>query len=132
MPDTSAPAITEDTIHELVHTFYRRIRDDDRLGPIFDGVIAPNWDQHLEKMCAFWSSVMLTSGRDKGRPMPAHFKLKQVRPEDFDIWLGLFRQTATEIFGPVTGGAFIYRAERIAAALKLGMFFDAEDAAPGG
>ena len=124
---TSLPPVTEETIHTLVHTFYDRIRSDETLGPIFNDVIDPNWDAHLEKMCAFWSSVMLTSGRYKGRPMQAHAKLSAVKPEHFDIWLGLFRETATELFGPVTGAAFIYRAERIAASLKLGMFFDAEE-----
>ena len=129
-PSHTPTPVNEETIHKLVHTFYDRIRSDDTLGPIFNDVIHPNWDAHLEKMCAFWSSVMLTSGRYKGRPMQAHFKLKTVRPEHFDIWLGLFRATANELFDTYAAAAFIEPAERIAASLKLGMFFEAEDAAP--
>src|SRR5215469_3495162 len=115
--------ISEDTIRELVHAFYAKVRADDALGPIFARVIGADWDPHLEKMCAFWSSVMLTSGRYKGNPMLAHLRLKTVAPAHFDRWLALFRATAAELFSPMIAQAFIARAETIARSLKLGMFF---------
>ena len=31
-------------IHELVHSFYGRIRNDQELGPTFNDVIMENWD----------------------------------------------------------------------------------------
>ena len=43
------------------------------IGPVFNDAIA-DWPEHLEKLQAFWSSVMLTSGRYKGRPLPAHIR----------------------------------------------------------
>ena len=50
------------------------------LGPIFNNAIA-DWPEHLEKLTAFWSSVMLTSGRYKGNPMAAHLKHREaIRP----------------------------------------------------
>ena len=55
--------------------------------------------------------------------MPAHLKLKQVREEDFDIWLGHFRRTAEALCPPEVAAVFIDRAERIARSLKLAMFF---------
>lgn len=121
-------SLDEGAIESLVHTFYAAIREDETLGPIFDAAIAPNWDAHLEKMCAFWSSVMMSTGRYSGRPMQAHAKLANVRPEHFDLWLGLFRSTANTLFVPALAAEFILRAERIAASLKLGMFFDAKEA----
>ena len=118
-----AGIITEDMIRRLVHGFYARVRRDEALGPIFDRVIGENWDPHLEKMCAFWSSVMLTSGRYKGNPMLAHLRLKTVTEAHFARWLALFRATAAELFEPGFANAFIARAETIARSLQLGMFF---------
>ena len=79
--------------------FYGKIRTDAELGPIFNRAIA-DWDPHLEKMCAFWSSVMRMSGRYHGNPMATHLRLKTVRPEHFQRWLALFGETARELCPP--------------------------------
>lgn len=115
--------ITEELIHKLVHGFYARIRSDEVLGPIFSRAIGDNWDPHLAKMCDFWSSVMRMSGRYKGNPMVAHMRLKMVRPDHFERWLSLFRESAAEICGPDLGALFVSRAENIARSLQLGMFY---------
>ena len=57
------PGLDEAGIRALVHGFYAKVRQDAELGPIFDRVIGDDWDNHLAKMCDFWSSVMLTTGR---------------------------------------------------------------------
>ena len=74
-------------------------------------------------MCAFWSSVRLTSGRYKGSPMLAPLRLKSADPAHFERWLELFRQTATETCPPEAAVAFVLRAENIAKSLQLGMFY---------
>jgi hemoglobin len=117
------PAIDEAMVQQLVHAFYNHIRADSELGPIFSRIIGDRWDHHLAKMCDFWSSVMLMTGRYKGAPMIAHMRLKMVRPEHFDRWLTLFRQTAHEICPPEIAELFIARAENIARSFQLGMFF---------
>jgi len=117
------PAISEEMIHTLVHAFYTKVRADDALGPIFARVIGDNWDHHLAKMCDFWSSVMLMSGRYKGTPMVAHMRLKMVRPEHFQRWLDLFGETARQIAAPNIAALFAARAENIARSLQMGMFF---------
>jgi hemoglobin len=117
------PAINEKMVKELVHGFYALVRADTEIGPIFDKVIADQWDSHLAKMCDFWSSVMLMTGRYKGNPMIAHMRLKTVRPEHFQRWLALFRRAAHEICPPAIAELFISRAENIARSLQLGMFF---------
>lgn len=114
---------SEDQIRELVHRFYDRIRADDLLGPIFRRVIGDNWGRHLALMCDFWSSVMLSSGRYKGRPIPAHLKIGGIEPRHFTHWLALFRATTHELFAPALAAVFISRAERIAESLKLGFAF---------
>ena len=115
--------ISEETIRALVHAFYARIRNDAVLGPIFARVLGGDWGPHLAKMCDFWSSVMLMSGRYKGNPMIAHMRLKMVRPEHFALWLDLFGQTADQVCPPDIAPLFRARAENIARSLQLGMFY---------
>jgi hemoglobin len=74
-------------------------------------------------MTDFWCSVILKNGAYDGRPVPAHLKLKQVREEDFDIWLAHFRRAAAACCPPDVADVFVDRAERIAHSLKLAMFF---------
>src|SRR3954462_7128884 len=108
----------EAMIRALVHAFYGRVRDDAELGPIFNNADT-DWDTHLATMCDFWSSVMLATGRYHGRPMPAHMRLKMLKPEHFERWLALFRQTAAEICPAEIAGRFVDKAETIARSLQL-------------
>lgn len=115
--------MTEDQLAVLVDRFYAKVREDDVLGPVFSGAIA-DWPEHLKKMVAFWSSVMLTSGRYKGNPMMAHLKhVAAIRPAMFARWLELWRETAGETLDANGAAAVIAKAERIAESLQLGMFF---------
>lgn len=124
-------SVTEDGIGRLVDVFYAKIRADPVLGPIFNGVIAQEaWPAHLATMRAFWSSVMLTTGRYKGNPMLAHLRLKMVRPENFERWLALFAEASTEVFEDAVAIEFQTRAARIARSLSIGMFYHPEDHAP--
>ena len=119
----SHPLVDRAFIGVLVRDFYGRVRSDARLGPIFASEIRGDWEPHLKKMTDFWCSVILKNGSYSGRPVPAHLKLKQVREEDFDIWLGHFRKTVEARCPPEVAEVFIDRAERIARSLKLAMFF---------
>lgn len=115
--------ITEDDIASLIPAFYARVRQDDLLGPIFDGAIA-DWPHHLEKLKAFWSSVMLTSGRYKGQPMIAHVRHEgHMTRENFARWLAIWKQTSSELLGAEKAVAFQERADRIAESLQLGVQF---------
>ena len=118
--------MTEQQLSDLVHKFYGKIRDDEVLGPVFDSAIR-DWPEHLEKMSAFWSSVMLTTGRYKGSPMAAHLKHRSAieRPM-FERWLRLWRETAPEVLDADGAAAVIAKAERIAESLQLAIFFKIE------
>jgi hemoglobin len=111
--------INEEMIHVLVHTFYDRIRVDAALGPIFVARIV-DWEPHLERMCAFWSSVTLMTGRYHGRPMQAHAPLP-IGGAHFDRWLELFAATAREVCPTAAADYFIERAKTIAESLELGI-----------
>ena len=118
-----SPALTEADLKHLVEAFYARVRADPLLGPIFDGAIH-DWPGHLDNLQAFWSSVMLTSGRYKGRPLPAHIKhADSISAESFERWLMLWREATEEVLGPPAAAAMQEKAERIAESLSLGIAF---------
>jgi hemoglobin len=125
-PRPSAPGlkcgITEAMTVRLVHAFYARVRADAVLGPVFEGAIH-DWDSHLAKLCDFWSSVTLMTGRYKGRPVPAHVGLPGIGPAMFARWLGLFRETAREQCPHEAALLYIASAERIAASLQMSIDF---------
>ena len=117
----SFDSITEPAISALVRQFYGKARRDPVIGPVFEHAVE-DWDEHLDKLCDFWSSVMLTTGRYKGNPMAAHIR-QPIEPEFFDRWLRLWRETAGEVFTDKAAGQFRLKAERIAESLKLGLFY---------
>ena len=119
--------LNDDGLARLVDAFYARVRADASLGPVFNDAIG-DWPEHLEKLAAFWSSVMLTSGRYKGQPVPAHMKHKsRITPALFDRWLALWARTTDELMVPEAAAALQDRAARIAQSLQLAMFFRLDD-----
>ena len=110
---------TEDEIRVLVHDFYGRVRADAVLGPIFDAHVA-DWDLHLARLCDFWSSILLKSGRFNGSPMARHVALADLDASLFQRWLALFRQTAAEQTNTVMAGQACLVAQRIADSLWMG------------
>lgn len=111
--------IDEVLIRELVHRFYDRVRADELLGPVFAARIN-DWTPHLERMCAFWSSVTLHTGRYGGRPMQMHAPLP-VSAVHFDRWLALFEATADDLCPPAAAAEFKTKARMIAGSLELGI-----------
>ena len=111
--------IDEAMIDRLVRAFYARVRADETLGPIFAARIE-DWEPHLKRMCAFWSSVALMSGAYHGQPMQKHLPLP-IDANHFDRWLELFAETAREMCPPKAAEHFIERAHKIAESLELGL-----------
>ena len=111
--------IDEAMIDRLVRTFYGRARLDALIGPIFENKVH-DWDKHLGRMCAFWSSVALMSGRYHGQPMVAHLPLPIDTPH-FDRWLEIFAQAVHDVCPPAAAAHFLERAQRIAESLELGI-----------
>src|SRR5213595_2558344 len=95
---TARTGITEAMIERLVRGFYAKVRSDAVLAPVFEARIH-DWEPHLARMCAFWSSVALMSGRYQGTPMAKHAPLL-VDAGHFDRWLSLFETTARELCPP--------------------------------
>jgi hemoglobin len=117
MAEIGDSALSEAMIERLVHAFYGRVRQDDLIGPIFNARVA-NWDDHLAKLCAFWSSVVLRSGRYDGRPLRPHLMLP-LEGQHFDRWLDLFERTAGDMLPREVALVFIDRARRIADSFEM-------------
>lgn len=116
-------AMDDEGLRKLVDAFYTRVRADAKLGSIFNDAIA-DWPEHLDKLAAFWSSVMLTSGRYKGQPLPAHLKHRaRITSAHFERWLDLWAETTEELMSPLDAAAMQARAGRIAEVLKSALRF---------
>ena len=117
----AAVGVTEEMIEGLVHAFYAKVRIDPALAPIFNRAIGDGWDHHLAKMCDFWSSVVLMTGRFKGAPMATHARLPELRATHFARWLHLFSQTAATVCPPEAAALFVAKSQIIAQSLQLGI-----------
>ncbi|WP_426174449.1 group III truncated hemoglobin [Massilia sp. TWR1-2-2] len=115
-------SITAASIPLMVDAFYARVRDDAVLGPVFASKLEGKWDQHMPRMVAFWTKVLLGTGEFEGNVFAKHMALNGIGKEHFVRWLALFRMTAIEVFGIEESAAAIQVAERIAGSLQLGFF----------
>lgn len=119
--------IDEASLARLIPIFYDRVRADAELGPLFNAAV-DDWPEHLERLVAFWSSVMLTTGRYKGSPMAAHLKHKaHITPALFERWLALWSEVTDEVMPGTAAAALQAKAARIAESLQLALFFRLDD-----
>lgn len=114
--------ITRAGVRDLVDQFYGKVRDDDLLGPVFYLALGNDWGPHLDKLTEFWSTVVLGTRDFRGNVYGTHMALEDIEPEHFERWLGLFEQTANELFLADDAEQFIHMARRVAASLQLGFF----------
>ncbi|PXW62901.1 group III truncated hemoglobin [Methylobacterium sp. B4] len=116
--------LTETALAAFLDAFYARVRRDPLIGPVFAGKIPDEaWPRHLATIHDFWSSVLLKTGRYKGNPFARHLGIAGIDPAHFARWLGLFEETATEVFVPEIALEIVERAHRIGDSLKAGLFF---------
>ena len=102
-----------DHIKDMVDSFYSKIRKDDLLGDIFNGVIGDRWDQHLDKMYKFWQTVLLRDHTYYGSPFSPHAKLP-LEKHHFDRWKSIFYETIDERFSGEKANEAKWRAEKMA------------------
>lgn len=110
-----------DRIRALVFEFYDRVRDDDLLGPIFERRLEGKWDEHLERMCDFWSSILHATGRYRGDPVGSHARIPDLSPHHFDRWISLFEETAHDILPPQEATDVVARSRRMRVVLERGI-----------
>jgi hemoglobin len=99
-------------IQAVVVEFYRRARQDEQLGPVFERQVH-DWETHLGRMVDFWSAALLRTGRYAGRPVERHRTIADLRFEHFDRWVALFEETVRDLCTPSEADAFLIRAQRM-------------------
>lgn len=86
----------------LVRTFYAKIRKDELLGQIFNGIIT-DWETHLELLTDFWETNLFFNRKYFGNPMHAHVEVDKkcnhtLNEMHFGVWINLWVLTIDELF----------------------------------
>lgn len=115
-------SFTAPSIRQFVDTFYARVRADAMLSPVFEEKLAGKWDDHLARLSAFWTKVLLGTGDFHGNVFNKHMVLNGIEKQHFVRWLALFNVTAVEMFGPEDARIPVRVAERMAAGIQVGYF----------
>ncbi len=86
----------------LVRTFYSKVRKDELLGPIFNGIIS-DWESHLELLTDFWETNLFFNRKYFGNPMHAHVEVDKkvgnsINEMHFGTWINLWVETIDTLF----------------------------------
>jgi len=115
----SAPELDQADMPELLRRFYDRVRSDAELGPVFNDAVH-DWAEHLDRLEDLWSSVMLASGRYKGKSVVIHLiHADRITPGMFSRWLELWEQATTELLPDEVARTAQAKARRIAKSLQV-------------
>lgn len=109
---------TLEDIKLMVDTFYGRVQEDDRIGPIFNSKLDGRWPVHLEKMYTFWQTILLDEYTYQGRPFPPHAQLP-IEAEHFERWLQLFDKTVNDLFEGAVAEEAKSRGRKMAALFQV-------------
>ncbi|MBT8298226.1 MAG: group III truncated hemoglobin [Maribacter sp.] len=110
----------------LVETFYKKVRADQVLGPIFNGIIK-DWESHLVLLTDFWETQLFLKRKYYGNPVIIHQEVDakmnhNISPEHFGLWINLWFETLDELFeGEITWIAK-NRAQKMSTMLYMKMY----------
>ena len=110
----------------LINTFYKKIRKDEILGPIFNGIIT-EWDAHLVLLTDFWETQLFLKRKYLGNPVTVHQEVDDkmnhsINPEHFGLWLNLWFETLDELFEGETTWIAKNRAQKMSTMLYMKMY----------
>jgi len=121
-----ADIATRKDVNRLVVTFYRKVRKDAVLGPIFNKVIS-DWEGHFELLTDFWETQLFLKRTYHGNPVIAHQEVddkiqNSVTSEHFGLWLNLWFKTIDELFEGETAWVAKNRAQKMSTMLFMKIF----------
>ncbi len=125
--ETDAKEIkSREDVQILVSTFYAKIRKDEVLGPIFNGIIT-DWDEHLELLTDFWETQLFLKRKYYGNPVTAHQEVDDkmghgITPEHFGLWINLWFETIDELFIGETSWIAKNRAQKMSTMLYMQIY----------
>lgn len=113
-------------INHLVRTFYAKIRKDEILGPIFNGIIT-DWEEHLELLTDFWETQLFLKRKYHGNPVTVHQEVddkvdNSITPEHFGLWINLWFETIDELFDGETAWIAKNRAQMMSTMLYMQIY----------
>jgi len=103
--------ITKENIETLVTLFYHKAMKDEHIGHYFllelgEDIENEEWKEHIEILVNFWATVFLEEPLYFSDPYGPHFTIVGLKKEDFTHWIGLFSQTADEVYIPEIADLF--------------------------
>lgn len=106
----------------LVRTFYKKVRKDSFIGPIFNAQIS-DWEPHLEKLIDFWHTNLHSVRAYKGNPARVHVEVdgkyeNNITQEHFGRWLQIWFETIDEL----ATGVLAEHAKMSARKMSTGLF----------
>ncbi len=110
----------------LVTSFYKKVRSDDDIGPIFNNLIS-DWEAHLEKLTDFWTMNLFGNKLYHGNPVTAHQHAddvtgEQISPYHFGTWLNHWYATIDEYFEGENADILKRRAQKMQGVLMMKIF----------
>ena len=121
---------TREDVALLVDQFYKKVRANAILGPIFNQAIT-NWDQHLDHLTTFWESSLFMGKPLKkkyiGNPLEVHVKVDKannnsITEHHFGIWLNLWFETIEHLFAGENAELAKRRARKMGTFIHLKIF----------
>lgn len=115
--------LTTAHIENLVVHFYKKVQQDEMLGPIFNDVATVDWAHHIPLICQFWNSIMLKTNQYHGNAYRKHVLLGEKTPlteAHFARWLALFNEEAYRHLPHDAAELIIQKASLIAESLMIG------------
>ncbi len=104
MQSTKQTIESRKEISLLVRSFYEKVRKDEMLGPIFNGMIH-DWEKHLERLTDFWEGNLLYFIKTNyaGDPKTVHQQVddamgNSITMNHFGHWINLWIETIDEQF----------------------------------
>lgn len=126
MTHTKSPLTDREDIYLLVTCFYKKIRKDPVLGPIFNSIIE-DWESHFIVLTDFWESQLLIRRTYLGNPIEVHQDVDSkmnhtITSEHFGLWLNLWFETLDELFTGELVWIAKNRAQKMSTMLFLKMY----------
>jgi len=121
---------TREDVALLVGQFYKKVRANATLGPIFNQAIT-NWDEHLDHLTTFWESSLFMGKslkkKYKGNPLEVHVKVdhennNSITEHHFGIWLNLWFETIEQFFSGENAELAKHRARKMGTFIHLKIF----------
>ena len=109
----------------LIRSFYEKVKQNEKIGYIFNEVARINWEHHLPIIYDFWENIVFSTGSYKRNAIAVHKNLNQLEPlnkDHFAEWLRLWKETVDELFSGDNAELIKQRATSIATVMQISIF----------